>query len=100
MPAGEPRDALATLITAAGVSVHVAPPRDLDQMRGLAEGCEAIVHLPAEDPFDRAGDGFGVVSEAAEVAAVAAAARSRLIFCSSVLLYADAGDQRVYTTIG
>ena len=95
MPAGEPRDSLASLIAAVGTSVQVAEPGDSAQVRSLATSCDAVVHLPAEDPFDRAGDGFGVAAEAAEVAAAAAAAGSRLIFCSSVLLYADAGDQEL-----
>ncbi len=95
MPAGEPRDSLASLIKSVGASVQVAQPSDVARVCDLARGCDAVVHLPAEDPFDRAGDGFAVSAEAAEVAAAAAATDSRLIFCSSVLLYADAGDQEL-----
>jgi hypothetical protein len=95
MPAGQPRDALAQLIAAAGAGVQVAQPAGAAELRQLAAGCDAVVHLPAEDPFDRAADGFALVDEAAEVASVAAAAGSRLIFCSSVLLYADAGEEEL-----
>jgi hypothetical protein len=89
MPAGSARDELAKLIAAHGPEVRCADPAEV---AAAAVGCTALVHLPDEDPFSA---GAGVAAQAETVASIAAAARARLVFCSSVLLYADGGDDEL-----
>ena len=92
MPAGSGRDDLAQLIAAHGPEVRCADPADRTEVAAAAAGCTALVHLPAEDPFIA---GTSLVTQAESIASVAAVAGARLVFCSSVLLYADGGDDEL-----
>jgi len=51
MPAGSARGEIAQLIASHGPEVRCADPADAAAVAQAADGCTAIVHLPAEDPF-------------------------------------------------
>ena len=90
MPPGAARDELEGLLVDRGCAVACAQASDVAAAIDALPELDAVVHLPAENPFE------GVqrlsAGEAGLVAAAAARAGARLVFCSSVLLYADGGD--------
>lgn len=90
MPEGRARDELAVAVSSQGPAVESCDPADLERLASLSPGCDAVVHLPGEDAFEAAA-GLGP-GAAAAVAEVAAEAGARLVFCSSVLIYADGGS--------
>lgn len=90
MPPGAARDHLESLLTARGCDVTCARPAEVEPAIGRLSELAAVVHLPAENPFEGSARLAG--GEARTVAAAAARAGARLVLCSSVLIYADGGD--------
>jgi len=92
-PEGDLRDSLATALAGAGVDVACAGTDDPASLAGLAEGRDAVVHLPGGDPFVAAGD--LAAGSAGRFAEAAAGASARYLFCSTVLIYEDGGDDEL-----
>ena len=93
MPEGSARDELAAAVSSRGPAVETCDPGDLERLTSLSRGRDAVVHVAGEDAFEAAA-GLGP-GAAAAVAEVAAEAGARLVFCSSVLIYADGGSDEL-----